>query len=692
MLTEISLLPVYNKLYELGLEEADIERIIKRAKTIKDTNYVYSFIANETLVRLYPHSGKKAKQVELIPYDPETKTASSSNKFIRERVIPNVPCYTFNNSNDETVFKGVDPLKLDAKDKDMFIAATCIVKTVVVNSSDDLKKALVNKFKNSFFSGKFIENDLHDTDVTPTQLLAWAFDVNLDNAINKIPKLRNSADYIYQFIDIGERDNVRVAVAKRDYSQRYYYSRGHTSDLTFIIADPDQACYDYLDTGREFYCEESNVPCQSFRHGITERFPKMFMLDDEVQVSPDEDVYMDILNRNADKDAFLVDNLAIESVIRRFQRRHQQSREKSEQAQKLLEKFKTRLEKLSATGGTLNLNGVALTKHSFEYEGQKLSCDQIELPTLLTEYGRHRDLENLNFEVLSKDFFTKLTTTIMTSYTDMELTGSIGDVNFKIENKVNVTAAGNTVKLAYMNGTKIKKDEIGEIIERGLCFAEQDAFDNFIKQVGACSLMLHKYLNEGVVLHVKDDYRNTIVDFKIPLVRRSGKNFIVLAGKEYSVADSNRLIRLEKSNYMHEAINALLNPKVVRIDGPDDIAHIIRKGSELHQEHKDKNKNLINRVEELFNIKVSTIINNGQEQRGYIIDGKLTKYFLDIGRTDKETIFDRLRVFSYPDMNYVCMIDKGIDQTGPSNLVNRIYALHNDSMIASEVSTLNQKT
>jgi len=93
-------------------------------------------------------------------------------------------------------------------------------------------------------------------------------------------------------------------------------------------------------------------------------------------------------------------------------------------------------------------------------------------------------------------------------------------------------------------------------------------------------------------------------------------------------------------------------------------------------------------VENLFNIEVKEISVGPQSYRGYIINGKLSTYFLDIGNTDKENIWDRLRVFSYPDMQFTCIIDKSVQQTGPSNLINRIYALHNDSLISRDVTTL----
>jgi hypothetical protein len=34
------------------------------------------------------------------------------------------------------------------------------------------------------------------------------------------------------------------------------------------------------------------------------------------------------------------------------------------------------------------------------------------------------------------------------------------------------------------------------------------------------------------------------------------------------------------------------------------------------------------------------------------------------------------------------MIDKGVDQTGPTQLINRIFALNNDSLVSGHITTL----
>ena len=698
MQTDVSLLPVYNKLYELELDDAEVERITAKINKLAPTNFSYSFIANKTLCRLYPKDKywRRNNNVELIPYDKDSDNREADG-FIGKSLIPNLPCYTLDDFDKEFIFKDFDVLKLDTEDKKMLPFAAQLLRgdidkdgnpiPQIIDSIDDLKAKLKDKFLNTFISNQYIENKTKGLDVPHSKLMGWIFDIKMSDC--KSPgRLRDQLGFIQEFIEIGESDNIRIGVAMS--AQTSYYRQNYNT--TIMVADCDNPVYDYMDKGRQFFAPQNSIPTGYGRRNDEDIsvMPKSFLLNDQVRPSQREEVFTDIENRNTDKEVLLVDSLMLETVIKRFQRRDTLAADKEKQKDVLKAKFKKKLEKLDNEGNTLNLNGVKLGKNSIEYAGQSLSCDQIETAGLVSDYAGYRGLDDFNFDTVSDDFFNELTNKVERSWKTKEWTGKIGDIDFKIENKVNVNKAGATMRLVYINGYKIKKDEVGDIIRRGLCYDDQAVFDGFCHQVSKCSLKLHKYLNEGVQLKVYDDYRHKTINFKIPLIRKSGKNFIVLDGKEYGVADSNRLIKLQEAGQMHEAINVLLNPKVVRVDGPADIAHIISKGTELHEQDKDKNKKLIEKVESLFNISVTNITNNGARQRGYVIDGKMSKYFLDIGRTDKETIFDRLRVFSYPDMGYVCMIDKTVQQTGPSNLINRIFALHNDSLVARDVSTLNQ--
>ncbi|MBC8550140.1 MAG: hypothetical protein H8D23_10890 [Candidatus Brocadiales bacterium] len=697
MQTDVDLLPVYNKLYNLELDDAEVERITTKIDKLSPTKYSYSFIANKTLVRLYPKEKywRRHNNVELIPYDDDSDPDEVGG-FIGKTLIPNLPCYTLDDFDKEFIFKEFDVLKLDKEDKEMLPFAAQLLRgdvdkdenpiTQVIDSIDDLKAKLKDKFLNTFISNQYIENKTKGLDVPHSKLMGWIFDIEMTDC--KSPgRLRDQLDFIQEFIEIGESDNIRIGVSMC--AQTSYYRQNFNTAI--MIADCENPVYDYMDKGRQYFAPD--LPIGYNRHSKEDinTMPKSFLLNDQVRPAQKAEVFTDIENRNTDKKVLLVDSMMLETVIKRFQRRDTLAADKVRQKDVLKAKFKKKLDKLGNNGSTLNLNGVKLGKNSIEYAGQSLSCDQIETASLVAKYAGYRGLDDFNFDTVSDDFFNELTNRVERSWKTDEWTGKIGDIDFKIENKVNVNKAGATMRLVYINDYKIKKDEVGDIIRRGLCYDDQAVFDGFCHQVSKCSLKLHKYLNEGVQLKVYDDYKHKTINFKIPLIRKSGKNFIVLDEKEYGVADSNRLIKLQEAGQMHEAINVLLNPKVVRIDGPADIAHIIGKGTELHEQDKDKNRKLIEKVENIFDISVTNITNNGARQRGYVIDGKMSKYFLDIGRTDRETVFDRLRVFSYPDMGYVCMIDKTVEQTGPSNLINRIFALHNDSLVARDVHTLNQQ-
>lgn len=704
MQTDVNLLPVYNHLYELNLDDEEIERISTKAEKLESLPYTYSFIANKTLVRIFPRDRywRRSANIELIPYTEEDGVSMDNGRdnkedFYNKDLIPNVPCYTVDEFDESFIFKDIDVMKMSDEDAKIFPVGLSMLRAKhqkskknprshIINSVEEVKQEIKDTFLNTMVSDDYVDRYIYrptaSEDVKNFDVFKWAFDVkSLPGA--KIANRRSNLNYIFQFEEILETGNIRLAKAT---APPYRYYSG--DEEVYMVADFEHPAYNYLDKGREFYLNSRDIP-NGHNGADIHNLPKLYFLNEDVKPPHNEEVMQDIQNRNTDKQAMLVDSLMIETVIKRFQRREEALNKQDEQRSKLREKFVNKLKQLQGSSNSLKMNGITIEEHAIEYEGQRLECNEIDMLNLVARYASNRGMNNLNFDTLSNDFFNKITDSFEYSMQQKTITGKIGEVDFELENRVKEDKNGHEMRSVYMNGRRIKKSEIGEILRRGVCFAEQAAFDSFTHQVSKCSLELHKYLNDGIQLNVYDDYKNSRIRFKIPLIRESGKNFIIIGEKKYGVSNSASLIKLENATYMHEVINTLLNPKVVKIDGPDDIALIILEGEELHKKDKNKNKEMIERVEKMFGIEVTQITNNGNRQRGYVIDGAMTKYFLDIGNTDKETVFDRLRVFSYPDMQYVCMIDKSVNQTGPSNLINRIYALHNDSMVAREIETLN---
>lgn len=682
MLTDITLLPVYNKLYKLNLSESEIEKINIHLQNLHDTKFVYNFLSAKTIIRLNSYHGyyRGNGKIELI-------TENKAKSDLSKKLLENLPCYSIANKFFNVFFKNIKITEFTKDDIKFIPNAVELLekKLYVFESIDKLKNLIKKKLTNKIFSEEFLGSHSFD-DLDSVDFISWVFDIKLPQ-YNAIGKLRNKLSNVGQIVDVTEDNNTRIAICYKIDNRSYY----NHWDRFYLVAKPELPCYNFLDIGRQFYIKS---PSSSKQHWLSDQFPKLFLLNEEVKPPNDERIFEDILNRHPSEETFLVDSMEIESVIRRFQRKDLLNKNKLLQKEFLKKKFLDRLKILNDKDKKISINGIEMKKHSIKYEGQLLECSSIDVVDLTGRYAYYRNnLDDLNFDTLSGDFFERITNSFAyMSTSSNESTGKIGDVKFNLKNKIITLPNGNHTRLIYLNNYKIKKNEIGKILKRGLCFNNQKLFDEFIKQVSRCSLQTHKYLDEGVLLEVYDDYKDSRINFKLPLIRKRNKNYIVIDDKEYQISNTEKIIKLTSARSMYEVINTLLNPDIVKINGPDDIVYIISHGEELYKKTKDKNKKLIENTEKLFNLEIITITFNGTHLRGYIIEGKLKKYFLDIGKTDKESIFDRLRVYTYPNMNYICMIDKTIVQTGPTNLINRIYALHNDSLIAKDITTLNQKT
>jgi hypothetical protein len=680
MRTEVRLLPVYNHLYNLGLTDEQLEKIIKKESLMKDSPFVYNFIANETLVRIETKTnywGKK-NNIELSPVELNIESA----------LVSNCPCYSISYGNTEYILK-FDILALDEEETANVIQCLQLTEenNLVVNDVESLKDVIKNKYKNKFFTTENVNDICRGAESKPDTVTFFKWVLNMSKETSQ--KANPGTDlprHIGQIVEVYEKNNIRLSKAIRESS---YIDRYKNSSL-FFIADVKNEIYNYLDVGRTFYVNSRGISSWARTIEELKYTPKLFMLDNTVIISPNEDVYKEIEGRYADKKAVLLDTFSVESVIRRLERK---KLSKSQEEQKLIILKKKVLSKVDELeeGGSLKLNGILFNKEKIEYSGQVLQCEGINVAKVLAHFATYRKLEDINFDNVTDTFIQGVENSVVYAPSTKKIKGILGEVTFTLENRINVNQNGVKTRYIYINNHRVKRDEISQILNRALCFETQKAFNSFVSQVSKCSLELHKYLNNGIELSVSDDYTSKNIFFKIPLLRASGKNYIFINNKKYGVSNTNALINMARFTRMHEVINTLLNPKVVRIDGPDDIADIIRKGEELHQKDKNKNREMIERVEKIFNLEIEEVKVSGVSSRGYIINGKMSQYFLDIGKTDKETIFDRLRVYSYPDMQYVCMLDKSVKQTGPSNLVNRIFALHNDSMVAKEITTLNQK-
>jgi len=389
-----------------------------------------------------------------------------------------------------------------------------------------------------------------------------------------------------------------------------------------------------------------------------------------------------LLGKNGDYVEFL-DNNSLNILTKRELQRSARKEAKSKAKNKLREKIEKRLQTLLTPGKSLKLNGVTYSDEKIEYEGQVLRSDIPNLTyKILNTLSRAYSLDDVNFDQALPIFLSYVS--------DSEGIGNVGEVSFKVEKRVSTNTLGFTATRIYVNNKRINSDEVESVLERGLCFTNQADFDYFIASVSKCSLKIHTYLQVGVDINVRDEFDNITVALKLPLERRKNINYLVINDESYRVKNTQKVIGLSRKGSMMDVVNTLLDGKSVEGVEVDSIKGIISSGKKAYVDAIEKSKELLTDTEKTFNIEEETVtMGDGSSKTGYLIKGSLRKYFIDTGGKEQiDTNDPQCGVYSFPEGRYICIVDKSSSQVGMDKLVNRIYALHNDALVASAINTL----
>lgn len=641
-------LPVYNELYDIGLSEENIEIFTAHAEEWVSRGVEYKKKSGNSYLSIERAGWKH--NIRLTPLD-EFDDPDSLKSDI----------YQLAGIKDKGYFEE-NPLELDIP--------TEILLEILQPASVDKDRKLDNKinyykkkFKEFFVNQSFRRISYHfwsrfiSDEKDLEELVKHIHDIEINLNKNYDPDDLDSI--CWRFVSVEGNGKVRVAKAqKRDPMWR------SSLDEMYLIVSADHPAYDYIDEGRFFFTIDSS------------KLPRMYLLMDIDDLPSQKAIYRNILE-NRNEEAFLIGEQDLKSEVRRIRLKEKSREKKKERKDKLRERFSKKLN----SEKEVSINGIDIKDHSIEYAGQKVHCDDIDMKKVVKRYGDWWDVHKMSWDEIFEGFTIYVQNEIDVQES-IEFKGELGDVEFVVENRVKTNKNGRKYRLVYINDYLVKRDETSEILERGLCFSEQEDFDDFVHSVSKCSLKIHRFLNKGIHVGVWDQYRDSRIKVKLPLVRKSGVNYLVIGDKEFRVSDTNKLVEIENYNSMDLIINTLLNPDIIKIDGASDIGYIIKKGQELSEKEKKENRERINKVEEMFDLELESMKINGEQFRGYNINDK---YFLDVGQTDKEQMFDRLTAYTYPDMHLVCLIDKSVHQTGVSQLISRIYALNNDQLIAENV-------
>lgn len=495
----------------------------------------------------------------------------------------------------------------------------------------------------------------------------------------KTTRLLNSNPNLYFIAHVLELDNFRGYVSY--YSSTYGYGTRYNSFFRLVPhSDPS---YDYVDVGRVYYLGSGTHLHYSGRNEKRMVPLGNLIFTDPEPTLPNRVVLSNyLLGKNGDYVEFL-DNNSLNILTKRELQRSARKEAKSKAKNKLREKIEKRLQTLLTPGKSLKLNGVTYSDEKIEYEGQVLRSDIPNLTyKILNTLSRAYSLDDVNFDQALPIFLSYVS--------DSEGIGNVGEVSFKVEKRVSTNTLGFTATRIYVNNKRINSDEVESVLERGLCFTNQADFDYFIASVSKCSLKIHTYLQVGVDINVRDEFDNITVALKLPLERRKNINYLVINDESYRVKNTQKVIGLSRKGSMMDVVNTLLDGKSVEGVEVDSIKGIISSGKKAYVDAIEKSKELLTDTEKTFNIEEETVtMGDGSSKTGYLIKGSLRKYFIDTGGKEQiDTNDPQCGVYSFPEGRYICIVDKSSSQVGMDKLVNRIYALHNDALVASAINTL----
>jgi len=462
---------------------------------------------------------------------------------------------------------------------------------------------------------------------TAIKIINFIFNENYD------PK-ENTEDN-NKIIKVFEKDNLRVVFCRDNYVYK------------IIMAIPEFSIYNYLDEGRKFYLDWGSYSDNKFYifDDITQEDFKFF--DDN-----------NIKNKIKEKIKFIT-NDEFKSLCSKEKLRKKMKELKQNKENALDEKINSEFEK----NNEINLNGIRRTKKGFfEYQKQKIGFKDFDVMRLDKE---EKDFNNI---------FNEVVFSFVNNYNEKQNILFCGDFKIKMEEENNRW---------YIEDIRINKAEREEVLKKALCYNKKKDYLVFLKEVSKCSIEIHNKLSSGLTYYLnKNQYGEDKIFSNVELIRKKNRHFIKLGKKEFQISNIKNIITMENwsNNVTNTHTIAQGLEKNSELDYNTSLL-VLKKGLADYKLAKKKAKQLLEETITKLNIKKIDVENSEIEDKGYLVKGKSGKEYF---------ITEKLKIFNYPSMKYICIIDKGKYSTLNSTdlLISRLYACANDTLLKENIYTL----
>jgi len=526
------------------------------------------------------------------------------------------------------------------------------------NHINDIKVQLKTYLYNKLKASKSDRREFNELSRDYVRALFWLFDQTEETG-NAFIRSDNEGG-LRQILHIFEEDNKRLSLAFGHYSN---------SEFSLKMFQPDDEEYNYIDKGRWF-------------------FGKMYIWDDLNK----EELEEAFLQKCGSKYKFSVVKANEYNLVKRkFRLKIQKEKEESDLKNLMREEAEKRLDDIN-DDTKIVVNGILFKKSGIYYDGQEITgefgyTDRGYRPInnwagfYKDKLNYFRNPDNLNFNTIYEQVCDILQ--------EREFDGVLGDIKVKIKKVEKENINGDILTRWFVNDIRINKDEVVEVIKRAICFDNESDFTALLTKVSKCNLKFHDIINNGLRMKFKD----TTLNFgshghrfgdnkflKLIIVRHGNRNFIKVNEREYPIKNTGKLLtrstlntRQRETPYFNELMSFFREDYNL---SDDELIDLFSEGIREYEEAEEKSEQFLKETLELF--KVSEIDKDGKS--GYLVKGSSGNQYM---------LTHDLQIFAYPQMRYICVVDKDLgDGFKNDKIVNRIYALANDSRTAKHIYTL----
>jgi len=441
---------------------------------------------------------------------------------------------------------------------------------------------------------------------------------------------------------------------------------------------PHDKRYDYVCEGREIYSSDGEIwVCDELKGKISDK--EFVFLAKRV-----EEKYYMILTRELYE--LEKDSLRVEIMTARRKALEQQSKNK------LIAEIKKQFKE-----GSLTRQGITITPESISYNGITIKGDKMKEFIAVEEIPMRETLDFHNLAISFVEYLLGKTKEYDYYGNDIQAINFQGKANINI-GKININIDRTRGKGAfYINGSRVRTDEVCDIIIRALAFSNQQDYDNWVEGVSRESLRLKNALKNGISFKFEVDKNddNCLIKgegefkFTLPLIKKDNKVYVSFYGKEYKVQDINALFDLQKEVDKYRIGNETLLGRAIKLlyrgikdISPKEIGELIVISKKEHSERIERSKKFLDnaiRLAKAERVKDGWLV-KGESGQEYLVGKDTSVYKVKDGEKD----------------TYLCIMDTetyGEDDEAQENdrIAKRILGMRYDITIAKDLWELGDR-